>query len=94
MKPELQSQMFEGVLNSLQTKLESSKTAHELSRTNLRAKLVELLGAALKQKDKVRHVLHDLSIFRELNEGYFENRSALHFCQLAKNIGFIEKSTI
>jgi hypothetical protein len=93
LKPELEEQMFHSVLESL-SRDENSSSEHELSRTNLRAKLLDLLSQANKQKQKIRPILSELSIFRDMNEGYFSNKSALHFCQLAKNVGFIEKSNI
>jgi hypothetical protein len=65
------------------------------SRQILKQKTQAHLREAHQIKQLVKEAISKCTLFRELDEGFFKNHSALHFCQLAfLSGGFIEKSTL
>lgn len=51
--------------------------------------------AADHDKQKLKQQILNCSLYHSLNEGFFKQKSALHFCQLSYLTGgFVEKSTI
>jgi hypothetical protein len=72
---------------------DGTKGSKSFSKEVLRKALSENLREIRKDEDaKVK--VNKVSIYKELNEKYFANKSALHFCQLSYLDNFIQKSTI
>ena len=72
---------------------EFSQNRGLFSKEALRKSLAENLKELRKLEDAKSRV-SKVSIYRDLNEGYFLNKSALHFCQLSYLDAFIQKSNI